>query len=96
MGTAQGLEDSVYKHFIEWGEIEYCKLLSGFLSWSDIGISVRVLTGRGVAFVRYKSRVTAEFAKEAMNCQAMDDNEILNVRWATEDPNPKGIYYRQS
>lgn len=23
-----------------------------------------------------------------MACQSMDDDEILNVRWATEDPNP--------
>jgi hypothetical protein len=32
--------------------------------------------------------VHAQFAKEAMACQSMDNDEILNVRWATEDPNP--------
>ncbi|KAI9328764.1 hypothetical protein DFJ73DRAFT_648834, partial [Zopfochytrium polystomum] len=73
LGLAGGLEDVLYKHFIEWGEIEY----------------IRLLTGKGVAFVRYKTRISAEFAKEAMHCQAMDNNEILNVRWATEDPNPR-------
>ncbi|KAJ3415609.1 Pre-mRNA-splicing factor [Chytridiales sp. JEL 0842] len=73
LGLASGLEDTVYKHFIEWGEIEY----------------LRVLTGRGVAFVRYRHRYSAEFAKEAMLCQSLDANEIMNVRWATEDPNPK-------
>ncbi|KAJ3297481.1 Pre-mRNA-splicing factor, partial [Blyttiomyces sp. JEL0837] len=73
LGLSSGLEDSVYKHFVEWGELEY----------------IRVLTGRGVAFVKYKLRTAAEFAKEAMNCQSMDQQEILNVRWATEDPNPK-------
>jgi hypothetical protein len=32
--------------------------------------------------------VHAQFAKEAMACQSLDNDEILNVRWATEDPNP--------
>jgi hypothetical protein len=32
--------------------------------------------------------VNAQFAKEAMQHQSMDMDEILNVRWATEDPNP--------
>ncbi|KAJ3031497.1 UNVERIFIED_CONTAM: Pre-mRNA-splicing factor [Siphonaria sp. JEL0065] len=73
LGLEGGLEDTLYRHFIEWGEIEY----------------LRLLKGKGVAFIRYKSRLSAEFAKEAMHCQSMDQNEILNVRWATEDPNPK-------
>jgi hypothetical protein len=30
----------------------------------------------------------SEFAKEAMAHQALDNNETLNVRWATVDPNP--------
>ncbi|KAI8052020.1 hypothetical protein BDF22DRAFT_776845 [Syncephalis plumigaleata] len=36
-----------------------------------------------------KNRLNAEFAKEALMDQSMDNNEILNVRWATDDPNPK-------
>ncbi|KAJ3121769.1 Pre-mRNA-splicing factor [Physocladia obscura] len=75
LGLEGGLEDILYRHFIEWGEIEY----------------LRLLKGKGVAFIRYKSRVSAEFAKEAMHCQSLDNNEILNVRWATEDPNPKAV-----
>ncbi|KAJ3156840.1 Pre-mRNA-splicing factor, partial [Irineochytrium annulatum] len=59
LGMTTGLEDTVYRHFIEWGEIEY----------------LRVLTGKGVAFVRFKVRAAAEFAKEAMYCQAMDEGE---------------------
>ena len=43
---------------------------------------------RSVAFVTYKSELHAQFAKEAMACQSLDNDEILNVRWATEDPNP--------
>jgi hypothetical protein len=41
-----------------------------------------------VAFVTYVSEHHAQFAKEAMACQSLDNDEILNVRWATEDPNP--------
>jgi hypothetical protein len=50
--------------------------------------SVRVLQYRSVAFVTYVSEFHAQFAKEAMACQSLDNDEILNVRWATEDPNP--------
>ena len=49
---------------------------------------VRVLQYRSVAFVTYVSELSAQFAKEAMACQSLDNDEILNVRWATEDPNP--------
>jgi len=49
---------------------------------------VRVLQYRSVAFVTYVSEFHAQFAKESMACQSMDNDEILNVRWATEDPNP--------
>ena len=37
----------------------------------------------------YASELSAQFAKEAMACQSLDNDEILNVRWATEDPNPQ-------
>ncbi|WAQ87302.1 hypothetical protein PtA15_8A206 [Puccinia triticina] len=65
-------EEMVETHFQEWGEIE----------------RIRVLHGRGVAFVTYVSELNAQFAKEAMMCQSMVDEEVLNIRWATEDPNP--------
>lgn len=57
---------------------------------SDFGscLLVRVLQYRSVAFVTYVSELHAQFAKEAMACQSLDNDEILNVRWATEDPNP--------
>ncbi|KAG1170659.1 hypothetical protein G6F70_007560 [Rhizopus microsporus] len=48
---------------------------------------VRILKGRGVAFVTYKTRANAEFAREAMMNQSLENNEIINVRWATSDPN---------
>lgn len=47
-----------------------------------------MLQYRSVAFVTYVHEVSAQFGKEAMACQSMDNDEILNVRWATEDPNP--------
>jgi RNA recognition motif-containing protein len=48
---------------------------------------VRILKNRGVAFVTYKTRANAEFAREAMMNQCLENNEIINVRWATADPN---------
>lgn len=66
------IEEVVARHFAEWGQIE----------------RTRVLTGRGVAFVTYSNEANAQFAKEAMSHQSLDHEEVLNVRWATVDPNP--------
>jgi len=71
-GPGHETEEMVTRHFKEWGEIE----------------RIRVLQHRGVAFVTYVSELHAQFAKESMACQSLDNDEILNVRWATEDPNP--------
>ncbi|RPD60170.1 hypothetical protein L226DRAFT_535102 [Lentinus tigrinus ALCF2SS1-7] len=71
-GTGPETEEVVRRHFKEWGEIE----------------KIRVLQYRSVAFVTYVSELNAQFAKESMACQSLDNDEILNVRWATEDPNP--------
>lgn len=53
-----------------------------------INTLARVLTNRGVAFVTYINEANSQFAKEAMAHQALDHSEVLNVRWATVDPNP--------
>lgn len=37
----------------------------------------------------YTTEALAQFAKEAMAHQSLDHDEILNVRWATLDPNPQ-------
>ena len=66
------IEETVARHFSEWGDIE----------------RIRILNSRGVAFVTYMNEVNAQFAKEAMAHQSLDHNEILNIRWATQDPNP--------
>lgn len=36
----------------------------------------------------YTTEALAQFAKEAMAHQSLDNDEVLNVRWATQDPNP--------
>lgn len=41
-----------------------------------------------IAFPRYRLRTSAEFAKEAMQGQTLDESEILSIRWAHDDPNP--------
>ena len=66
------IEEIVARHFAEWGQVD----------------RIRVLTARGVAFVTYTNEANSQFAKEAMAHQPLDHNEILNVRWATVDPNP--------
>ena len=90
-GNGQETEEVVTRHFREWGTIERSKV-SFFLLFDchmlTFSLSVRVLQYRSVAFVTYVSEFHAQFAKEAMACQSLDNDEILNVRWATEDPNP--------
>ncbi|KAF8463585.1 hypothetical protein BDZ91DRAFT_698203 [Kalaharituber pfeilii] len=70
--VSDDIEEVVARHFAEWGQIE----------------RIRVLNSRGVGFVTYTNEANAQFAKEAMAHQSLDHNEILNVRWATVDPNP--------
>ncbi|KAL7414077.1 hypothetical protein BDY24DRAFT_350868 [Mrakia frigida] len=74
-GTKSDTEAMLRRHFSEWGEL----------------YRLNVLHTKGVAFVTYTSELCAQFAKEAMSNQSLDSAEILNVRWATEDPNPGQI-----
>jgi hypothetical protein len=70
--SKEDLEDAVWRHFGEWGELE----------------NVNVVHHLSVAFPRYRLRTSAEFAKEAMAQQSLEHGEILNVKWAHDDPNP--------
>lgn len=70
--VSDDIEEVVARHFAEWGQVE----------------RARVLNTRGVAFITYTNEANAQFAKEAMAYQSLDHDEILNVRWATVDPNP--------
>ncbi|KCV71888.1 hypothetical protein H696_01297 [Fonticula alba] len=74
--TGRGIrnaEDVLLRHFSAYGKLS----------------SINVLRDKDVAFVRYEKGASAEFAKEAMHHQSLDDNEVLNIRWANEDPNPR-------
>jgi hypothetical protein len=89
-GPGPETEEVVTRHFKEWGEIERSTSSELLIKTGHMNFSllVRVLQYRSVAFVTYVSEFSAQFAKEAMACQSLDNDEILNVRWATEDPNP--------
>lgn len=44
--------------------------------------------------MRYRWRSSAEFAKAAMHQQTLSGSsaaEVLDVRWANDDPNPRAI-----
>ncbi|KAI9314295.1 hypothetical protein BX666DRAFT_2029821 [Dichotomocladium elegans] len=69
IAPTENMWEIVRKHFGQFGEIERLK----------------VIKHRGVAFVTYRSRSNAEFAREAMMNQGLDNSEILNVRWATAE-----------
>lgn len=65
--------DSVLtRHFQEFGSID----------------KIKVLHGKGSAFVSFRLEAEAQFAKEAMDAQSLDGSEVISVRWANEDPNP--------
>jgi len=61
------------RHFSMWGEVE----------------DVNILPHKGYAFVKFVHRCMAEFAKEAMTNQTLDENEMLTIKWANDDPNPR-------
>ncbi|KAK2595158.1 Pre-mRNA-splicing factor [Conoideocrella luteorostrata] len=70
--VSEDIEEIVARHFAEWGQVE----------------RIRVLRDKGVGFITYTNEANAQFAREAMAHQSLDHDEILNVRWATADPNP--------
>ncbi|ORY75780.1 hypothetical protein BCR37DRAFT_383914 [Protomyces lactucae-debilis] len=71
--TTNDIEEQVANAFCVWGQVE----------------RIRVLNSRGIAFVTYLHQHSAEFAKEAMAHQSLASDEVLNVRWASQDPNPQ-------
>lgn len=64
IAVGNNMEGILLKHFDEWGDIERIKLLHS----------------RGVGFVTYFSELSAQFAKEAMMNQSLDNDEVVNVR----------------
>lgn len=76
LNTPDDVESKLTANCQEWGALE----------------SSRVLRDRHIAFVTYKNELNAQFAKEAMAHQRLDadnDNEVLEVRWARDDPDPR-------
>jgi invasion protein IalB len=76
--NVSNLQQLLIDNFKEFGELEY----------------VRAFPDRCYAFVKFKLRLCAEFAKEAMLNQSLTDNpdpnkrEVLQIKWATDDQNP--------
>ena len=66
------LKEAITRHFSEFGEVEL----------------VNVIFRLSIAFVRFRMRCSAEFAKVAMAGQALGQPEVLNSRWAFADSNP--------
>ena len=66
---------SLYDHFKTFGVVE----------------DVNFLPFKSTGFVRFKHRYYAEFAREAMQNQPFGLSEIITVKWAHEDPNPRAI-----
>lgn len=67
------IESILTKNFEEFGKIE----------------KIRVLYNKGCAFITYHLEYEAQFAKEAMQNQSICENDVLNIKWANEDPNPE-------
>lgn len=76
--TVPRIEEVLKKAFGKFGEITNSTFLR-LVGFSDI--LVRVIHGRSMAFVTYKYRVCAEFAKEAMSDQSIIGNEV-RVNWS--------------
>lgn len=62
--TEAQMLETLVRHFGEFGLLE----------------TVRVIKAKGIGFITYKMRCSAEFAKEAMMEQTLDNDEQINVR----------------
>ena len=73
----ENLNKVIKREFSVWGPIE----------------NIRVVPSKNIAFVRFKYRASAEFAKAAMENQVLfkEQNEPISVRWAYDDPNPNSV-----
>ena len=63
--------------------------------WGEVE-NVNIITRLAVAFVRYRCRTGAEYALQSMGNQSLGNGEVLNVRWAYDDPNPAAIAAREA
>jgi hypothetical protein len=70
-----GVQDVINREFRKLGKIS----------------KINVIAGKNCAFVTYKNESNAQFAKEVMHGQSLYGTDILNVKWAHEDPNPEAV-----
>ncbi|KAL0206630.1 hypothetical protein P9112_001937 [Eukaryota sp. TZLM1-RC] len=68
-GMCPTIDSDLMEHFSQWGEVK----------------GIQVDSERCIAFVEYRYRGNAEFAKEAMQGQALNHKEILLIRWSQRD-----------
>lgn len=89
IAVTDNVEQVIERQFGQFGALERGTIITFVCVYErpNLCMTVRILKGRGVAFVTYRSRANAEFAREAMMNQSLENNEIVNVRWATADPN---------
>lgn len=59
----------IWRHFSIYGTIE----------------DITIKPAKGWAFIRFAHRCMAEFAKECMMNQELDNKEMILVRWAADD-----------
>lgn len=75
------LNEMLWRHFSLWGRVE----------------DIMLIPGKCLAFVKYYHRCYAELAKEAMNNQSLDFDELITIKWSNEDTNPnKESLYSES
>lgn len=79
--ATRDVENIVERHFEEFGPIEKSRPSLDLLSnWNLTLHAVKILQSRGIGFVTYVHEISAQFAKEAMSNQSLDNEEVLNVR----------------
>lgn len=66
------LNETLWRHFSLWGRVE----------------DITLVPQKCIAFIKYYHRCYAEIAKEAMSNQSLDFDEMINIKWANDDPNP--------
>lgn len=74
------IQNILTKHFEEFGNIE----------------KIKILFNKNCAFITYKLEYQAQFAKEAMQNQSILGDDILNIKWANEDPDPNSQKQKQN
>lgn len=84
-----GIQPSGVDRIGGWPTVEK-QAMSQFALLGEVE-SIKGLPSQGTVFVRYRTRINAEFAREVMigqSLQQMGDGEVLRIKWAKEDPDP--------